>query len=143
MSTTTTDVSVRNTATVQAIYEAFGQGDVPTILGHLAEDVEWERHGTDHGVPWLVPGTGKDHVVGFFERLAANLELTRFEPQAPMIGDQMIAWPILVEGRVIGNGNTFEDYDVHLWWFDDDGKVTGFRHMVDSAKHEKAFKGDA
>ena len=26
---------------VQAIYEAFGKGDVDTILGMLADDVDW------------------------------------------------------------------------------------------------------
>ena len=31
-----------NAATVQAIYEAFGKGDLDTILGHLADDVQWE-----------------------------------------------------------------------------------------------------
>ena len=27
-----------NLPTVQAIYQAFGQGDIPTILGHLAQE---------------------------------------------------------------------------------------------------------
>ena len=31
-----------NLATVQSIYEAFGKGDVPSILDTLADDVEWE-----------------------------------------------------------------------------------------------------
>ena len=28
--------------TVQKIYEAFGKGDVPAILGHLSDDADWE-----------------------------------------------------------------------------------------------------
>ena len=31
-----------NLATVQTIYDAFGTGDVLTILETLADDVEWE-----------------------------------------------------------------------------------------------------
>lgn len=47
-----------NNETVQEIYAAFGRGDVPTMLGHLADDVEWEDwpeswspYAAD--VPWL------------------------------------------------------------------------------------------
>ena len=32
-----------NLAVIGAIYEAFGRGDIPTILGHLADDVRWEE----------------------------------------------------------------------------------------------------
>jgi hypothetical protein len=34
-------------ATVTAIYEAFGRGDVPTILSLLAEDVLWDGDWAD------------------------------------------------------------------------------------------------
>lgn len=36
-----------NARTVPTIYEAFGRGDVPTILGHWTDDVEWERGAAD------------------------------------------------------------------------------------------------
>jgi hypothetical protein len=29
-------------AAAGAIYEAFGKGDIPTILGYIADDVRWE-----------------------------------------------------------------------------------------------------
>jgi ketosteroid isomerase-like protein len=32
-----------NLESVQAVYEAFGRGDVPAILGALADDVEWDQ----------------------------------------------------------------------------------------------------
>lgn len=136
---TMTDTDTRNLATVGAVYEAFGRGDVPAILDLLADDIEWERHGTGHGVPWLEPGTGRDHVGRFFQLLAENLEFLRFEPQAPLVGEGMVAVPVLVECRVLHNDAVFEDYDVHVWWFDADGTVVAFRHLVDSAKHLAAF----
>ncbi len=39
--------------TVQQMYEAFGKGDVPAILAHLASDVEWEYGVNSTDVPWL------------------------------------------------------------------------------------------
>ncbi len=32
-----------NLGTTQAIYEAFGRGDIPFILDQLADDVAWEQ----------------------------------------------------------------------------------------------------
>jgi len=44
-----------NLATVQALYEAFGAGDVPGFLDMLAEDVEWEQWPPRPGVrEWLI-----------------------------------------------------------------------------------------
>jgi hypothetical protein len=31
--------------------------------------------------------------------------------------------------------------EIHLWTFDDSGKVAGLRHYTDTAKHIKAAKG--
>ena len=39
--------------TVEAIYAAFGRGDIPGILAALREDVEWEDDAVDQGIPWL------------------------------------------------------------------------------------------
>ena len=37
--------------TVQQIYQAFGRGDVPAILDHLADDVDWECGPVSTDVP--------------------------------------------------------------------------------------------
>ena len=62
-----------NAATVQAIYEAFGRGDVATILDKLDDAVEWETTVPVPDVPWLQPRRGKASIVGFFESLALPL----------------------------------------------------------------------
>ena len=33
------------------------------------------------------------------------------------------------------DGAVLEDEELHLWTFDDAGRVTRFRHYVDTAKH--------
>ena len=65
--------------TVQQLYEAFGKGDVPAILGHLADDVDWEYGGDATGLPWLQARRGPAQVAGFFQDLAA-LDIQRFQP---------------------------------------------------------------
>lgn len=65
--------------TVQQIYTAFGRGDVPAILQHLAPDVEWEYGTAPNPIPWLQPLKDRDQVPKFFEALFSNIEITRFE----------------------------------------------------------------
>jgi len=130
-----------NVETVQAIYEAFGQGDIPSILDKLADDVTWDQHQPDRGTPWLTPRKGRDDVVGFFESLA-GLEITRFEPQNLLEGGNQVAAVIHLEAQVKATGRTVvEEAEVHLWTFGPDGKVVDFKHVVDTHQHVEATAG--
>lgn len=129
-----------NTATVMAMYEAFGRGDVPAILEHIADDIEWERGAQDCGVPWLEPGRGRDHVAAFFEKVGANLDFKRFEPAGLAVGDGVVLAFINADALVVPTGkHLIEEPEIHAWWFDDDGKVSAFRHYVDTPRHIEAF----
>jgi ketosteroid isomerase-like protein len=121
----------RNVATVQAIYECFGRGDVDGILARLSEDVEWEH---DWGAPplkWYAPRRGRAEVPQFFAALA-DFEFLRFEPVAFLEGANMVAVPVQLEVRVKATGRVVRDLEAHLWTFGDDGKVARFRHLVDT-----------
>jgi ketosteroid isomerase-like protein len=128
-----------NVATVAAIYEAFGRGDVPAILDRLADDVEWEKGIRATAVPYLAAGRGKDHVAKFFEHVAANLELTHFDVLAVCDGGDTVVAPIVHAGRIVGGGEIPMTLECHVWRFGDDGKVTAMNHSFDIAIHEKAF----
>jgi uncharacterized protein len=136
-----------NIETVQEMYAAFGRGDVPAILEHLADDVRWD-HWPDgsgaqrRGVPWLAARTGRDEVAGFFESLSA-LEIHEFAPRAFLEGDGMVAAVNDFDATVIATGQRLRDVDVHLWSFGPDGRVTEFRHFVDSVKHVEAVGAPA
>jgi ketosteroid isomerase-like protein len=128
-----------NVGTIAAIYEAFGRGDVPAILDRLADDVEWDVGIRETGIPYYEPGRGKGHAAKFFEQLAANLELTHFEPLAICDGGSIVAVPARYAGRIIGGGEIATDLECHVWRLNDDGKVASFNHVVDLAQHERAF----
>jgi ketosteroid isomerase-like protein len=125
----------RHIETVQAIYAAFGRGDVPAILAHLSPDVEWEHDGVDHGVPYLRPRRGRETIGGFFADLGANVEITRFEPLAFLAGGDQVAVPIRFECRLRRNGRAVKDLEMHLWTFGADGRVARFRHVLDTHQH--------
>jgi uncharacterized protein len=128
-----------NVGTIAAIYEAFGRGDVPAILERMADDVEWEPGIRETTIPYYQQGRGREHVARFLQQLAANLELTHFEPLAICDGGDIVAVPIRYAGRIIGGGVIPMEMECHVWRFDADGKVTSFNHVVDLGLHEKAF----
>jgi len=119
-----------NMETVQAIYEAFGRGDVPAILDHLADDVVWDQDAPGYGVPIYEPGAEKEHVARFFERLG-DLEIHRFEPTNFLTGGDQVAVTINLEATVKATGKPAKVLEIHLWTFGPDGKGTRFLHAVD------------
>jgi hypothetical protein len=125
---------------VEAIYAAFGRGDIPTIIDALSENVEWEHDAADYGIPWLTPRQGRAEVAGFFEALRA-LDIRRFEPKRLLADGSMVIALIHVEIVVRVTGRAINDVELHLWTFDPQGKVARFRHVVDTHQHWLAARG--
>lgn len=129
-----------NVQTVQNIYDAFGRGDVPSILGHLREDIDWDYGIVDAGVPWLRARKGIGEVPGFFESLGA-LDFQKFQPQTFLESGNIVVVLIDLEVVVKATGRPVEEKDeVHIWHFDDEGKVMRFCHRVDTHKHWLAMQ---
>jgi ketosteroid isomerase-like protein len=128
-----------NAATVQAIYEAFGRGDIETILSHLADDVRWEEWddncGQNAGVPELQPRRGKAEVPQFFG-VVAGFDIKEFEILSVMEGPNQVAAEVVIDA--LTPTGRFRDEEVMLWTFDDTGRVVRMRHYTDTAKHMRA-----
>ena len=130
-----------NIDTVHAIYAAFAKADVPAILDVMADEVQWEYAYPDRGVPWLAPRRGREGVLSFFQALGANLEMKRFDVKDVFSGGAKVMALIDVEFFVRSTGKRIAEVEEgHLWHFDARGRVTRFRHMVDTAQHVEAWK---
>ena len=128
-----------NVQTVQAIYEAFGRGDVPAILERLAEDVQWEHHpagnrAQDHDVPYMRRRSGREGAGGFFQDVDADFEMHSFNPHSFLEGDGLVAAVIEYDLTVKATGKRVRDEEVHVWEFDAEGNVSAYRHFLDTAK---------
>lgn len=125
---------------VEAIYSAFGQGNVPAILDVLSPDVEWEAWSDNlaqhAGVPWLLPRRGHAGVAGFFE-LIGTWRIREFSVRSMMAGGQQVAVEFVLEAE-LPNGRHLRDEEIHLWTFGPDGRVVRLRHYADTAKHIRA-----
>ena len=121
-----------NIATVQKIYEAFGRGDVATILDQVTEDVDWasEPNGT---APWHGVHKGKGEVPKFFEAIGANLEVTEFTPLTFAANDHDVLTVVRFGMRIPATGKQ-GTMDLHHWFrFNSAGKVERYRGSEDTA----------
>lgn len=125
--------------TVQAIYAAFSRGDIDFILAHLADDVEWEYDAPETDVPWLQPRQGKAGALTFFQDLANTMDIQYFQVTR-VIGDQQMAAGLVdIEFTVKATGKQVRERDeVHLWFFNDAGKINRFRHRIDTLTQSRA-----
>ena len=133
-----------NLATVQAIYQAFGSGDINTILGHMAHDVQWEAWADNTaqqaGVPWLQAKHGKQGVLEFFQTLGQMTVLKDFQVLSLMEGGAQVAVEFVIEYDVPSTGGHVRDEEIHLWTFNPSGEVIRLRHYTDTAKHMAAAR---
>ena len=144
MTATTAGRSTANVTTVKEIYDAFGRGDIPAILGKIAPGCRWEswenNRAQREGVPTLQPRTGPEGVAQFFAA-AGELDISDFRVLDILPGDRQVAVEVLIEYTTPAGGR-LRDEEVHLWALDDSQRITRLRHYVDTAKHIAAYAGE-
>ncbi len=131
-----------NIETAQAMYEAFGRGDVPAIIAHMADDIafdDWTGNtAVDSGrLPHMTPRSGKTGAVAFFTALQ-EIEFLRFDVTNLLGGGNQVAATVSLDTRIKASGKRVSDDMIHLWTFNEAGKATRFLHYLDTAKHIEA-----
>jgi uncharacterized protein len=130
-----------HTQRLQAMYAAFGRGDIPGLLENLSEDVEWEYGIAPIDVPWLQPRRGRAGAAQFFQALQAA-ELHRFEVHAILEGPGVAVAIIDLDATVKATGRRItERHEAHVAHFDAHGLIARFRHCADTAQHLAAYRG--
>ena len=129
-----------NIPTIQKLYDAFSRGDVPAILERLSENVEWDYPPTATSVPWLQNHIGREQVAEFFQAVA-GLEIHEFQPKEFLEAADVVVVLLDVDFTVRETGRrVVEEDEIHVWRFDKEGKVSRYKHGVDSHKHELAWQ---
>jgi ketosteroid isomerase-like protein len=130
---------VQNTKVVQDAYDAFGRGDIATLLGYMTEDIQWQGViGTAPHVPFSGERKGKSQVAEFFEQVAAAEDFQQFEPREFVAqGEKVVA---MGHYRAVTKptGKSFESDFVMVFTLRD-GKVARFQEFTDSAGINAAF----
>ena len=132
----------QNTKIVKDAYEAFGRGDVQTLLGYFDETILWKPvHGAARHVPTAGERRGKAAVGEFFKIVSEQINFVRFEPKEFVAqGDKVVAIGHYVAQVQTGRG--FESDFVMVFTLRD-GKVVQFQEFSDSAAINAAYDSAA
>ena len=128
-----------NVSLLRRLYEAFGRGDVPAVLGAMSPEIRWHEA---EGNPYMPGGeawVGQDALVKhLFTRIAAEWDgFTIHIKSLYGSGDHVI-----VEARYSGTykptGKSIDAQACHVWDVKN-GKVIKFQQYVDTAQLQAAM----
>ena len=127
-----TETMTNQVTQMRELYEAFGRGDVPTMLAAMAGDIEWYEA---EGNPWS-PGhafVGPQQIVeGVFQRIGAEFDGFEILPTR-FLGD---GDTVIMEGRYRARshhttGKPLDAEVVHVWDLRE-GRIVRFHQYVDT-----------
>ena len=120
-----------NRALVQRGYDAFGRGDIETLLSLFDENIEWATPGPPE-LPTAGRRRGRRQVAEFFQALNGMSEIQRFEPHTFVCeGDRVVVLGRAAE-RLKATGKVLDSEWVHVFTVKN-GKIVSFQEYLDTA----------
>lgn len=122
-----------------SLYDAFGRGDVPTVLGAMDPEIRWHEA---EGNPYMPSGeawVGPDAIVqNLFAKLGDDWDGFTVHPKSFHDAGNVV----VVEGRYVGThgvtGKSLDAQFCHVWSVEN-GKITKFQQYVDTGKLQEAM----
>jgi hypothetical protein len=125
----------QNIKIIDSLYKGFATGDMPTVLGLMHPEIEWneaESNSLADGNPYI----GPDAILeGVFARLGANHEYFNLQDvKIHGMNDNMVLATLRYDAKVKKTGKAYNAQVAHLWSLNDEGKITAFQQYVDTKK---------
>ena len=123
-----------NVSLVKNLYDAFGRGDIPSVLGAMSPDIHWSQAESNPYMPSGQAWVGPDAVLNtLFMRLGAEWDGFSVHPKSFHNAGGSVIVEARYSGRYKATGKNMDTQVCHV--FDiKDGKVTRFQQYVDTAK---------
>ncbi len=134
-------MSQANIALVQSLYDAFGLGDIATIVNAAIPDIHWEVAGRHEDYPLFGVFHGHAGVQEFFATIGQHQDFIEFAPKEFYAADDKVfvlghdSWTIRKSGTQVRT-----DW-VHVFTIRD-GKVHRFHEFLDTAQYALAYRGE-
>ena len=126
-----------NTDIIRNVYDAFGKGDIPTVLGSMDPNVEWREA---DGFPYAGTYVGPDAVLqGVFMRLGSEWDGFRAEPDEVLDAGDTVVGLGYYSGRYKATGKEFRAQFAHVFRLRD-GKIVKFQQHTDTALVQAALR---
>jgi ketosteroid isomerase-like protein len=124
---------------LKGLYGAFSRGDVPTVLGGFADDIEWHEA---EGMPYGGVYRGGDAVLqNVFGPIATDVEDFAVTAEEFVGSGDTVAAVVRYTGTGKVTGRTLDAPAVHLWDIRD-GKITRFRQFIDTVRFAEVVPAD-
>ena len=131
------DSPLTNLDSVKQVYQAFAEGDIPTVIGFLNPEIDWtEAEGFPYGGTYHDP---KAVLEGVFMRLGSEWN------EFAAVSDEFIDGgdTVVVLGKYSGTykatGKSFQANFAHVWKIKD-GKAVRFTQYVDTLLVHQALQ---
>ncbi len=128
-----------NIKITQDIFAAFGAGDIPAILEHLADDVVIEFYGPP-AIPYAGTWRGRDEAARFFETVLASVRINQFDPEEFLADADKVVVTGHLNLNALSTGGEIDSDFVHVITLAD-GRWTRFRDFMNTAVATAAFGG--
>jgi len=116
---------------IRGAYEAFARGDVPGVLGAMADDIEWhEAEGMPYGGVYRGGEAVAQNVFGPLTQDVPDFAVT---PEEFIASGDAVAVVVRYTGTGKATGKQLDLSVVHVWDVRD-GKIARFRQFADTAK---------
>lgn len=128
---------MKNNDVVKGIYEAFGKGDVPAVLGALDPGVEWyeaEGHIYADKNPYMGPQRVAE---GVFMRIMSEIDNFTATPENFVDGGDTVVAEGRYRGTMKATGAPIDAQFAHVWHLRG-GKVVRFQQYTDTVQWAKA-----
>jgi ketosteroid isomerase-like protein len=130
---------IDNVQLLKDAYEAFGRGDIASVLGAFDPNIQWrEAEGNPYepaGTPWVGPEAITQNL---FMKLGTEWDGFTVSPREFHAAGNTV----VVEGRYTGvynaSGKSLDAQVCHVWKLRD-GRVTSFQQYVDTAQLQEVM----
>ena len=128
-----TQTATDNVEVMKALYEAFGRGDVPTVINAMDDGIEWHQAESNPSYPGHAFIGPQQVLEGVFARLA-EFEDLRIEPHRFIdAGDTVVVQARYRASSHQATGKPLDVQGAHVWDLRD-GKVVRFQQYIDTRR---------
>ena len=133
-------MSQENVEIIRALYDSFGKGDIPTVLGQMDQDIEW-REAENFIYADRNPYVGPQAILeGVFTRLGTEWEGFTVTPEEWLDAGNHVVVLGSYSGAHKATGREVRAQFAHVWGVRG-GRVVRFQQYTDTKQFAEAVTG--
>ena len=123
-----------NVSLMKSLYDAFGRGDIPAVLGAMSPEIRWHEAESNPYMPSGKAWVGPEAVLNnLFMKLGTEWDGFAVHPKTFHAAGDSVIVEARYSGKYKATGKSMDTQVCHVWDLKN-GKATRFQQYVDTAK---------